>query len=79
MCVISGYGCKTSLRFRRRGWYGCGCDGGGMALSLRIQGVTAYKDDSATVSYMYGDSPVSLSIPYTALSGMMEGMISFIP
>ncbi len=28
-----------------------------MALSLRIQGVTAYKDDSATVSYMYGDSP----------------------
>lgn len=49
----------------------------GMSLSFRIQGVSVYKDDSATVSYLYGDSPVSLSIPYTALSGFTDDYDQF--
>lgn len=40
----------------------------GMSVSYRIVGVTMPKDESSMFSYSYGDSPVSITIPYTAIS-----------
>lgn len=40
----------------------------GMSVTYRIVGVTMPKDESSLVSFSYGDTPVSIAIPYSAIS-----------
>ena len=49
----------------------------GITQSYRIKGITTQKEDSAVVSFMYGDSPVNVTVPYTSLSDFIEDYDEF--